>query len=83
MEGLRVKAKKRKIPLTITDIKPGFVDTAIAQGDGLFCVASPEKAALQIYRAIADKKDQAYITKRWCLIAWLLKVMPKWLYYRL
>ena len=83
MEGLRIKIKKEKIPLTITDIKPGFVDTAMAQGEGLFWVAPPRKAALQIYKAIINRKDHAYITKRWRLIAWLLKVIPKRIYYRL
>ena len=83
MEGLRSKAKKEKIPLFITDIKPGFVDTAMAQGDGLFWVAPPRKAALQIYKAIIDKKDSAYITKRWRLIAWLLRVIPNRIYYKI
>lgn len=82
MEGVRIKAKKAKIPLYITDIKPGFVDTDMAKGEGLFWVASPEKAALQIYKAINRKKKIAYITKRWRLIAWVLKVMPSFIYQR-
>jgi hypothetical protein len=69
--------------LTVTDIKPGFVDTAMAIGEGLFWVAPPAKAALQIYQVIRARKEHAYITKRWCLIAWLLKVMPNWLYQRI
>ena len=36
----------------ITDIKAGLVDTAMSKGEGLFWVAQPEKAALQIYKAI-------------------------------
>lgn len=76
LEGLRIKAIKSKIPITVTDIQPGFVDTAMAQGDGLFWVASPQKAANQIYRAIQQKKKRAYITKRWAVVAWLLKILP-------
>jgi len=83
MEGLRIKAKKSKIPLYITDIKPGFVDTDMAQGEGLFWVASPEKAALQIYDAINKKKKHAYITKRWAIIAWLLMILPDFIYEKL
>lgn len=45
MEGLRQKADKLKTPITVTEIQPGFVDTAMAKGEGLFWVASPEKAA--------------------------------------
>jgi short-subunit dehydrogenase len=55
----------------------------MAKGDGLFWVASPEKVAKQIFKAIESKKKHAYITKRWRIIAWLLKIMPAWLYNKL
>ena len=32
LEGLRQKVRKLGLPITITDIKPGFVKTAMAQG---------------------------------------------------
>lgn len=83
LEGLRQKASKMRIPIVITDIQPGFVDTAMAKGEGLFWVSSPQKAAQQIYNAIEAKKQRAYITKRWRLIAWLLMMLPDWLYRRL
>jgi len=38
LEGLRQKANKHKEQIIITDIRPGFVDTRMAQGDGLFWV---------------------------------------------
>lgn len=83
LEGLRQKLHKQGLPIIITDIQPGFVDTAMAKGEGLFWVASPGKAALQIYKAIANKKSHAYITKRWRIIACLLKNMPSFLYNKL
>ncbi|MFO0795215.1 MAG: SDR family NAD(P)-dependent oxidoreductase [Candidatus Brocadiaceae bacterium] len=83
LEGLRQKASKSGMAITITEIQPGFVDTAMAKGDGLFWVAPPEKAARQIFKAITGKKKHAYITKRWRIIAWLLKVMPAWAYNKL
>lgn len=76
LEGLRLKALKENIGITVTEIRPGYVDTAMAQGDRLFWVASPKKAALQIFNAILAKKSCAYVTKRWRLIAW-------WLYCRM
>jgi short-subunit dehydrogenase len=83
LEGMRHKFAKLHLPITITDIQPGFVDTAMAQGVGLFWVAPPEKAAKQIYQAIRRRKTHAYVTKRWRLIAWLFKLAPDWLYHRL
>jgi len=76
LEGLRQKAGKLKLPITVTDIQPGLVDTAMAQGEGLFWVAPPEKAARQIFDTIKSRRKHAFVTKRWRLIAWLVKAMP-------
>ncbi|MGC1376707.1 MAG: SDR family NAD(P)-dependent oxidoreductase [Anaerolineales bacterium] len=83
LQGLQQKVARLRLPITITDIQPGFVDTRMAQGEGLFWVASPEEAAGQIYSAIKNKKSHAYVTKRWRLIAWLFKFAPDWIYNRL
>ncbi len=80
LEGMMRKTVKAHLPIAITDIQPGFVDTPMAKADKLFWVASPEKAARQIYTAILKKKEKAYITKRWVIIAWVLKILPRYLY---
>lgn len=83
LDGLRQNAAKLKLPIVVTDIQPGLVDTAMAKGEGLFWVAPPAKAAAQILGAIQKKRSHAYITKRWGLIALLLKLLPDRVYYRL
>lgn len=83
LEGLRKKAFQEKLPIVVTDIKPGFVDTEMAKGEGKFWVATTQEASHQIYSAIQKKKKQAYITHRWRLIGWALKCMPNWLYQRM
>ena len=80
LEGLRQKAQKLKKPIFVTDIRPGFVDTAMAKGEGQFWVASVEKATSQIYNAIKRKKKIAYITKRWRFIGIILKRIPRQVY---
>ncbi len=82
-EGLRAKAKKSKLPIYVTDIRPGFVDTAMAKSPNKFWVASPEKAARQIYSALNKKKKIAYITKRWIIFAYIMKLLPKWVFDRI
>ncbi len=88
LEGIRCKMKKSGLHVTVTEILPGFVDTAMAKGEGqdgkggLFWVASPVTAANQIYAAIVRKRERAYVTRRWRLIAWLLKIMPGSVYSR-
>jgi short-subunit dehydrogenase len=76
LEGLRINAKEYGSSITITDARPGFVDTAMAKGGGLFWVAPVHKAAEQIFEAIKQKKNVVYITKRWRLIALLLRIIP-------
>lgn len=83
LEGLRLKAAKARLAITVTDIQPGFVATDMAQGEGLFWVAPVERAAAQIYRAIREKRSHAYVTRRWRLVAWLLKILPDFVYRRI
>jgi short-subunit dehydrogenase len=45
-------------------------------------MASVDKATNQIYDAIKKKKRKAYITKRWALVAWVLKFVPTSLLYK-
>lgn len=83
IEGMRCKVKKQKLNIIITDIKPGLVDTAMAKGEGLFWVMPLEKATAQIYTALKHRKDEVYVTKRWGFMGFLLKRMPKSLYYKM
>ncbi len=77
LESLYLKAKEVKGGnIYITDIRPGFVDTKMALGDGIFWMASLDKASKQIYTAIKRKKRRVYISKRWNLI---VKIVPSWL----
>ena len=80
LEGLRHIATKSRKPIFITDVQPGFVKTPMSRGNNLFWISTAQKAASQIYVAIAKKKKHAYITKRWRIIAWVLKIVPDWIY---
>jgi len=80
LQGLAQKAAKSCPAIVVTDIQPGFVDTEMAKGEGLFWVAPAAKAAEQIYTAIERKRSHAYVTKRWRLVGWLLKGVPDFLY---
>jgi len=76
LEGLRLNADKSGTKINVTDVRPGYVDTDMAKGDGLFWVAPVEKAAQQIFNAIKRKRTVIYITKRWRIIGFLLKIIP-------
>ncbi|WP_010177939.1 SDR family NAD(P)-dependent oxidoreductase [Aquimarina agarilytica] len=83
LEGIRQKLHQTKLPIYITDVRPGFVNTRMAKGAGLFWVAPKQKAAQQIFRAIKKKRSICYITKRWIIFALLLKNLPHFIYKKL
>lgn len=75
LEGIGARLRREGIP--VTDIRPGFVATEMTEkNERMFWVATPEKAADRIYRAIVRKRPYAYITRRWRLIGWLVRLVP-------
>lgn len=79
LQGYRQKANHSDANITITTIMPGFVESEMTEGEGvLFWMAPTQKAVEQIVSAILKKKNIAYITKRWRLVAWLVKLIPNW-----
>ena len=83
MEALRKKAFKAGGAITVTDVRPGLVDTAMAKGDGLFWVMPVEKVVSQICAAIHRKKSKVYVTKRWHILAMINKNLPFGVYKRM
>lgn len=74
LSGLRKKVEKQGMPIYITDIRPGFVDTDMAKGDGKFWVAPVDKAASQIITAIRGRRKLVYVTRRWRLIGFVFRL---------
>jgi short-subunit dehydrogenase len=84
LDGLRDLATKSGYPITVTEVQPGFVSTAMMKTDRplspfvrWLIVASPEKAAHQIARAIRRRSKHAYITRRYALAAFLARILPR------
>jgi short-subunit dehydrogenase len=82
-EGLNIKARRLQKKVVITDVRPGFINTKMAKGNGQFWIIAKEKAAEEIIRAIEKKKRVAYITKRWWLVAQIMKLLPFNIYRRI
>lgn len=77
LEALQFQADRLGVDVCVTDVKPGFVKTPMTEGrEGLFWVASADEAARQIYDAIRRRKRHVYVTKRWRLMAWVMKSLP-------
>lgn len=83
MQGLRHLSAVKKLGISITDIRPGFVMTEMTEKNrGMFWISTSEKAANQIFNAIKKKKKVAYITKRWNLIVPIFRFSPDFIYNR-
>lgn len=83
LEGLRQRLRKAAPAVAVTDIRPGFVDTAMAQGDGLFWVVPLDKACRRIHRALERRQAVVYVSRRWRGVALLLRLLPSALWVRL
>ena len=84
LDGLRDLARQSGHPIVVTEVQPGGVDTAMLKPDRplpalvrRLGVASPEKAARQILRAVQKQKKHAYITRRYALVGFVLKLLPR------
>jgi len=84
LDSLRDLVRSRRLPITVTEIQPGFVDTAMMKpGRPLspllrrLVVSTPQKAADQITAAIRRKAKHAYVSRRYALIAAALKCLPR------
>lgn len=80
MEALYRKVYQMKLHIHILDVRPGYVDTAMAKGEKLFWVTPVAKAAKQIIEGIENNASVIYVSKRWRLFAWLFKSIPRYLF---
>lgn len=78
LQGLRNRLHAAGVQ--VTTIKPGFMDTAMTYGMDLpkALTASPEAAGKAIYKAIAKKRDEAYVLFMWRYIMMIIKAIPEW-----
>jgi short-subunit dehydrogenase len=84
MQAYRQRCNNMRADIHVTDIKPGFVKSEMIEGKkGLFWVSETDKAVSQMLRDIENKRAYSYITRRWRLVAWLIKLMPNWVIDRL
>lgn len=82
LESLRNRLTRHGV--TVTTIKPGFVDTVMLENSPrTFWVISPEAAAEQIHRAVKRQKQTVYVPGRWRLVGLVIKHIPSFIFRRL
>ncbi|GIK58069.1 MAG: SDR family NAD(P)-dependent oxidoreductase [Chloroflexi bacterium] len=82
LEALRNRLTRRGV--TVTTIKPGFVDTVLLENaPKTFWVISPEQAAAAIFQAIRRKKQTIYLPTRWALVSLIIRHIPSFIFRRM
>lgn len=82
-EGLR--ARLFKVGVSVTTIKPGFVQTPMTKGLNLppLLIAQPEKVALSIVKAVQNKTNTLYTPTFWALIMLIINHLPNFIFKRI
>lgn len=80
--GLRVRLFKAGV--TVTTVKPGFVDTKMTYGlPGLFLVADPADVARRIRAAVDAGQHEVYTPWFWRWIMLIIKCIPDFVFKRM
>ena len=85
IEALAQLSRMRKANIRFTDIRPGFVDTALLNSNEhkYPMLMSPEKVAMSIMHAIEKKKRVVVIDWRYRILVFFWKLIPRWLWERM
>jgi short-subunit dehydrogenase len=84
LDGLRDLAGHSGLPIVVTEVQPGFVDTAMMKTERsmgtiarFLLVVSPDVAARQIMKAVQRRAKHVYVPWRYGLIAFVAKLLPR------
>ena len=84
IQALEQQANIRHLTIRFTDIRPGFVETALLNDSQHYpMMLKPENAARQIYRALLHKRHIRIIDWRYRLLVPLWRLIPNCLWRRL
>lgn len=76
-------ARMKGLDVRFTDIRPGFVDTALISGSHFPMTMSVEKTARKIVRAIYARRRKVIIDWRYAILVALWRALPDWLWERM
>lgn len=84
IQALEQQARMRRLDIVFTDIRPGFVATALLGDDCHYpMLMQPASVARSIVKAIYAKRHVAVIDRRWSLLTALWRRIPRWIWRRM
>jgi len=84
IDALAQLARMERIDIRFTDIRPGFVATPLLGGDCRYpMLMRPEPVAERIVRALERQRRSIVIDRRYALLVFFWRLIPRWLWERL
>lgn len=84
LEALEQQARQRHLPIRITDIRPGFVDTALLNDSFPYpMMMRPEKVARDIVQSITRHRHVRIIDWRYRILTFFWRLIPRWIWRRI
>ena len=83
LECLTQQARIRHLPISITDIRPGFVRTALIDGSDYPLQLDAKRVAHDIVKATERGKAVKVIDWRYAILVFFWRLIPRWLWTRM
>lgn len=84
IQALEQLANSRGLNIAFTDIRPGFVDTALLRDGNCYpMLLKPDEVACDIVRSINRRRHIRIIDFRWRIVTALWRRIPRWIWRRM
>ena len=83
IDALAQLARMERLPIQFTDIRPGFVATALLKNRKYPLLMRADSTAQHIVKALTNKKRVAIIDTRYAILVFFWQLIPRWLWERL
>lgn len=81
LQALEQQAKMRKLNITFTDIRPGFVATDLLGDNPRYpMLLRPENVACEMVKAVNSRQHIRVIDWRWRIVTAMWRRIPRWLW---
>ena len=84
LQALEQQARQRHLNICFTDIRPGFVDTALLSGTFKYpMLMKPDAVARSIVHSIYSKRHVRVIDARYRVMTFFWRLIPNWIWRRI
>ena len=84
LQALEQQAHQSGLNIRFTDIRPGFVDTALLSGDFKYpMMLRPEAVARDIVGSIYKRRHVRVIDARYRVLTFFWRLIPNWIWRRM